>query len=268
MNSNCHNFPAANIHFLSWMVAVLMALLSLVGLFFQSVFYPTPELQRAFVSNDVVNLLIGLPALLISLSFVRRERLIGTLLLPGALLYVTYNYIAYFCATRMSVSSLFYFALVGLSVVGVAQSLMHMDRQNIQQQLRGAVPERFAGGVLTVFGALFFFRGMGEIYAAWSNSESLITPATAVVYADLLITPLWVVGGLSLWRRGAWGYSVGIGLLFQSSLLFVGLLIFFLLQSLLAGTPFPATDFAVIFGMGLLFFIPLGLFAKGIWRSA
>jgi hypothetical protein len=197
MNSNSHNFPATNIYFLTLLVAVLMVLLSLAGLLFQPAFYPTQELQRAFVSNDVVNLLIGLPTLLFSLSLARRGKLLGALLLPGALLYVTYNYIAYSFATWLSAPTLFYLALVGLSVFGVVQSLTNMDKQSIQRQLRGAVPERFAGGVLTVFGALFFFRGAGQIYTAFANSESLLTPAMSVVYADLLITPLWILGGLA-----------------------------------------------------------------------
>lgn len=266
MNSKPRNFPAANIYFLSFLIAALMTLLSLLGLFFQPIFYPTQELRRAFVSNDAVNLLIGLPALLISLSLVRREKRMGALLLPGALLYVTYNYIAYSFATWLSLPTLFYLALAGLSVFGVVQSLVRMDKQSIQQQLRGAVPKRFAGGVLIVFGLLFFFRGVGQIYTALSNSASLVTPEMSVVYADLLITPLWILGGLALWRRGAWGYIAGASLLFQASLLFVGLLVFFILQPVLLGGAFPAVDFGVIAFMGLFFFMPFGLFVKGILR--
>ena len=86
--------------------------------------------------------------------------------------------------------------------------------------------------------------------------------------ADLLVTPVWVVGGILLWQRRAAGYALGAGLLFQASLLFVGLLVFFLLQPVLLGEPFPAVDFMVIFGMGLLCFIPFGWFARGIQRSS
>lgn len=245
-------------------VAALMALLSLAGLFFQSTIYPTQELQRTFVSNDVVNLLIGLPVLLISYVLAKRERLIGILLLPGALLYVTYNYSAYSIATWASLQSFFHIALVGLSAWSGFQSFSNMDKQNIQQRLQGKVPERFAGGVLTVFGALFFLRGIGQVYSAYSTSASLVTPEMSVVYADLLITPLWILCGLALWRKQALGYAVGAGLLFQASMLFIGLLIFFILQPILTGAEFPAADFAVIFGMGLVFFIPFGMFVKGI----
>jgi hypothetical protein len=258
------NIYLAPVRALPLIVAALMSLLSLAGLNFQSVFYPTQELQRAFVSNDVVNLFIGLPILLISFSLARRGKMIGSLLLPGALLYVTYNYIAYSVAAWPGVPSVFYMALVGLSLFGVYQCVSKMDQQGIQQKLRGAVPERFAGGVLMAFGLLFFFRGIGQAYSAFSNSSSLVTPEMSVVYADLLITPLWILGGLMLWRRQALGYAAGAGLLFQASMLFVGLLVFFILQPFLTGAEFPTADFAVIFAMGLIFFIPLGMFARGV----
>jgi hypothetical protein len=245
--------------FLPLFVAALMSVLSLAGLFFQSAFYPTEDLRRAFVSNDVVNLLIGLPILLISYSLARREKMLGVLLLPGALLYVTYNYIAYSVATWMSVQTIFYIALVGLSAWGALQSASNMDRETIREKLQGTIPNRFAGGVLTAFGLLFFLRAVAEFFDGAAGMS-----AFGVLIADLLITPLWIFGGISLWRRQAFGYAAGAGLLFQASMLFVGLLIFFLLQPVLTGAPFPATDFAVIFGMGLVFFIPFGLFMKRV----
>jgi hypothetical protein len=85
--------------------------------------------------------------------------------------------------------------------------------------------------------------------------------------AYLLITPAWVIGGVLLWRHKALGYVTGAGLLFQASMLFVGLLIYFIFQPLLAKVPFPAQDFAVIFGMGLVCFIPFGLFLHGLLDS-
>jgi len=51
-------------YLLSLVVALLMAAASLAGLFFQSAIYPTQELNQSFVSNDVVNLFIGMPILL------------------------------------------------------------------------------------------------------------------------------------------------------------------------------------------------------------
>lgn len=61
---------------LSMIVAILMAGVSLAGLLFQPALYVTNELRQSFVSNDVVNLFIGLPILLGSMMLARRGRLI------------------------------------------------------------------------------------------------------------------------------------------------------------------------------------------------
>jgi hypothetical protein len=46
----------------------LVIAISVVGLLFQATIYPIDELRRAFVSNDVVNVFIGLPILLGSIA--------------------------------------------------------------------------------------------------------------------------------------------------------------------------------------------------------
>ena len=75
---------------------------------------------------------------------------------------------------------------------------------------------------------------------------------------------VWIAGGVWLWRRQALGYAAGAGLLFQASMLFIGLLVFFLLQPFLTATAFPMQDFGVIFVMGLVCFVPFALFIRGI----
>lgn len=249
---------------LSVVIVSLMAVASLVGLFFQSAIYPTEGLRRSFVSNDVVNLFIGLPILLGSLTLARRGKLIGLLFWPGALFYVTYNYIAYAAAMPFTWLFALYLALVALSVYTLIHLLSRMDSAAIQQRLSGAVPERLAGGVLSGLGGLFFLRGLVQIVQAILGQVTLSSPELAVLVADLLTTPAWVVGGILLWRKQAFGYVSGAGLLFQASMLFIGLLVFFILQPFLTATPFPATDFVVIFVMGLVCFVPFALFIRGL----
>jgi hypothetical protein len=248
----------------SLVIALLIAALSVAGLLYQTSIYPTDELRKSFVSNDVVNLFVGLPILLGSMWFTRRGRLIGLLLWPGALLYVTYNYIAYAAAMPFTLPFVLYLALVALSVYTMFGLLSRMDSTAIQQRLNGAVPERFAGGVLVGFGGLFFLRGIGRVVSVLTGQAALAGPEMAVLVADFLTMPAWIVGGALLWRRQAFGYLTGAGLLFQASMLFIGLLVFFVLQPFLTATPFPLKDFVMIFAMGLVCFIPFALFVRGV----
>ncbi|MBN2549060.1 MAG: hypothetical protein JXB15_07885 [Anaerolineales bacterium] len=239
--------------------AVLMAAASLAGLLFPQILYPTEQIRRSFISNDVVNLFIGLPILLGSLWLARRGSLIGLLLWPGALFFATYNYLAYAIALPLTIQFLVYIALVALSAYAIFRLLSSLDLGAVRQRLTGVVHERTAGGVLAIFGALFFLRGVAQL-----AQGSVSGPELAVTLADLLITPFWVAGGVALWRRRALGYACGLGLLFQGSMLFVGLLAFFILQPILSAVPFPLEDFIVIAGMGLVFFVPFGLFLRGV----
>jgi len=264
---NTFQFPARNpslTYPLSIIIVVLMTAMSLAGILFQFAVYPTDELRRSFVSNDVVNLFIGLPILLGSMALARKGKLIGLLFWPGALLYITYNYIAYTIAMPFTLQFATYLTLVVLSSFSVFRLVSGIDATVIQQRLTDAVQEKFTGGVLVGFGVLFFLMRISVIVQAFSGKGSQVTPQVAVAVADVLTMPLWVIGGILLWRKKGLGYISGAGLLFQASMLFVGLLVFFILQPFLTETPFPLNDFIVIFVMGLVCFIPFGLFVRGV----
>jgi hypothetical protein len=249
---------------LTLVVAVLLAGVSLVGLFLQNVLYPTEALRQTFVSNDVVNLFIGLPILLGSVWLARTGSLLGLLAWPGALFYVLYNAIAYAVAMPLTVQFVAYLALIGLGAFTLFRLITGQEARTVHRRLNGAVPVRLGGGVLIGLGALFFLRAIGQVA---SGQGTVAEPEFAVLAADLITTPFWVAGGILLWRRQPLGYAIGLGLLFQGSLLFVALLVFFILQPFLTGTPFALTDFVVIAVMGSICFTPLGLFVRGVLRA-
>ncbi|MFZ5819396.1 MAG: hypothetical protein ACOYYJ_05800 [Chloroflexota bacterium] len=244
---------------LSTVIAGLMAALSLAGLLFPLEIYPSEDLRQSFLANDVVNLVIGLPILLGMLWLFRRENLLGLLGLPGALFYVTYNAIAYAAAMPLTWPFFVHLGLAVLSAVAIFGLFSSLDGTAVQARLQGRVAERFGGGVLIGLGALFFLRAVGEFFDGAANWA-----AFGVLVADALTTPFWILGGLALWRKQPLGYLSGAGLLFQASMLFVGLLVFFILQPFVAGVPFPLADFLVILVMGLIVFVPFGLFVYGV----
>lgn len=252
------------LYFLSLIVALLMTIASLAGLLLPTAIYPTDELRRAFLSNDVVNLLIGLPVLLGSLWFARRGSLLGLLFWPGALFYITYNSIAYAVAMPWTLPSVVNLALVLLSAYIIYALISNMDEATVQAQIKGKVPERFVGCVLVGFGLLFFLMAAGKIISFATGQTNLPWAEVSVQIADLLVTPAWVAGGILLWQKRELGYISGVGLLFQASMLFVALLVFFILQPIVAGVPFPMDDFVVIAVMSLICFAPFGLFIRGV----
>jgi len=252
------------IYALSFIIAILMAAASVAGLMYRTIIYPTDELLRTFVSNDVVNLFTGLPILLGSMWLARRGKLIGLLCWPGALFFVLYNYIAYIFALPLNMAFLLHLTLVMLSVYTLIGLVASIDGKVVQESLTGAVHERAAGGVLVGLGLLFFLRVIGVIVNALISGTLIAETELAVNTSDFLITPAWVIGGVLLWRRKEFGYVIGLGLLFQASMLFIALIIFMLLQPFLTTAPFVLADVVVIFTMGLICFIPFFLFVRGV----
>lgn len=248
----------------SFLIAILMAVVSVTGLLYRTLIYPADELLRAFVPNDVVNLFVGLPILLGSMWLAWRGKLIGLLCWTGALFFVLYNYIAYVFAMPLNWAFLLHLALAMLSLYTLIGLVASIDGKAVQQRLSGAVPERFTGGVLAGLGLLFFCRVIAVVIN--SVTSGIIPPKTelAVNVSDFFITPAWIIGGILLWRRKEFGYVSGLGLLFQASMLFIALIIFLLLQPLLTTAPFAVADVVVIFTMGLICFIPFVLFVRGV----
>jgi hypothetical protein len=252
---------------LSILIAILMAAASILGLVDRAVVYPAEDLLQSFLPTDIVNLLIGLPILLGSMGLARRGRLIGLLLWPGALFYVLYNYIVYVFAMPLSLAFLLHLTLLMLSAYTLIGLIASIDGEAVQQRLTGSVPERVAGGVLAGLGLLFALRVVGVLVSALASQTPVTETERALLISDFVIAPSLVIGGLLLWRRKAFGYVAGLGLLFQASMLFVGLIVVLLVQPFLTAAPFVLTDVVVVLVLGLICFVPFALFVRGVVSS-
>jgi len=244
----------------SLIAALLMAAVSLAGLIFPSSIYLTQELLETYLANDTINLILGLPVLLGSMWLSWRGKLIGLLCWPGALLYILYNYLAYLFGIPIGWTTVAYLALVLLSAYSLFKLLRSIDHKSVQRQLSGTVPVKTGGWFLVIFGALFIFRAIGMIV------QENILPAYEIgtLIADVVISVLWIACGILLLRHKAFGYVSGLGLLFVASTLFIGLILFLILQPVLTNTPFAWTDVIIVSIMGLVCFIPTWLFMRGV----
>ena len=248
----------------SLVIALIMSVASVSGLLYPTRLYPTDELLQSFVANDVVNLFIGLPILLGSMWLARRGKLIGLLFWPGALFYVLYNYMVYAFALPLNVGLLLSLVLLTLSTYTTIGLVASIDGKEVQRRLSGVVPERLAGGVLTGLGIAFSLLAIGTMVSHLVSKTPIAGPELALQVSDFIITPAWVIGGILLWRREPLGYVTGAGLLFQASMLFIGLIAFLLLQPLLTDAPFALADIVVTFILGLICFVPFALFVRGL----
>jgi len=245
------------IYILSCAVAILMTVASVSSLLHPERVYQTADLVRALATNDALDLLVGLPMLLGSMLAARRGSFTGLLLWPGALLYVLYNYLPpLLCVPRGAVFGM-ELALVAVTAYATVALLVAIDGAEVRKRLVGAVPNRTAGGVLAALGTLTLAR----VIELAIRGASISSAEIALSVTDLLMSPLWIIGGVLLWRRASLGFAAGLGLLFQGSMLFVALI------ALLLAQRSSLKDLLVVAAMGLIVFVPFGLFARGVARS-
>ncbi|MFN2148013.1 MAG: hypothetical protein ACK2T2_06440, partial [Anaerolineales bacterium] len=144
--------------FLVLVLAVLMTFASSLGLLLPDTVYPDEVLRQAFYPNDVINLAIGLPAMLTALWLAWRRKPAGLLFLPGALLFVLYTYLAYTFNLPPGWYYLLLMAIVMLSAYTLIGFTASLNAEAIAGRLAGRVPARLTGVLLVLFGAFVFLR--------------------------------------------------------------------------------------------------------------
>ena len=243
---------------------ILMIVLSSICLIFPENIYPDQDMLQSFLVNDLINIIIGLPIFLVSLWLIKRERFLGWLLLPGALVYVAYNYLAYLFGRPFDIYALFYLVLVMLSSCTLVYYLRSVDHHAVKEQLKATVPIKIPAWVLIIFGAGFFLLACYQIINGLMRGIIPPLGEYAVSLADIVVSTLWTTGGIALLRKRPIGYTLGLGLLFVTCSLFIGLILFFFLAPVLTDRPFEVMEVIQILIMGLIGFVPTALFWRGV----
>lgn len=253
---------------LSSIAGLLMTGASLAGILLRERVYPTTQLLTGLLTNDVVNLMIGLPVLVLGMQAARRGSLTGLLCWPGAMLFIFYNSLIYSLAMP---ASWFYPVFPLQAVLSLAAFILlvkSIPGDIVKEKLEGRVAERWCAGLMIALGMLYFVRAAVLLITALSQHALQLTPETATQITDLVVMILWIVSGVQLWRHRGFGYQTGLAVLFQGVTLFAGLILFFLLQPWLADTPVPVTDLLVVLVMSLAAVIPFVLFLRGAVKTS
>jgi hypothetical protein len=245
----------------------LMTLLSGLGMIFSLTFYPLTGIREQYLANDPVNILIGLPLFLSSLILIRKGKLLGTLLLPGALVYVIYNYIGYALGRPWDWLAIVYLVVAAMSLITLVLYLRELDHRAVMESLEGHVGRKFSGWVLVVFGLAFIGLAISTIMTGIQAGTIPPLGEAAVSVADIVVSLGWVSGGILLLRKRSLGYSIGLGLLVAASSLFIGLILFFFFAPLVSNRPFEWSEVVAVLGMGLICFVPTGIYWRGVILS-
>ena len=246
------------------MLAILMTIISLIGLIWPQTLYPGEGQADAYRVNDLINILIGLPGIILALVLIKRGKLLGVLFLPGAVLYIFYTYIAYLFGITFSVWSIAWGILVLFSGIIFFRLILNLNAVVLKKRLNGKVPTIFSGIVLAIFGAAF--AGLAFDILS-TNQLALPHPDLGLALADIVVSLIWLIGGILLLLKKPVGFAWGLGLLYAAVLLFVAVILVVIAQPFLTELAFVLDDLVVLAGMALVCFIPFGLFVRGVLKK-
>jgi hypothetical protein len=210
----------------SVVTAALLALTAGVGLLLgqQGFYRPDPHTLPAFLAQDAITLLFGLPLLLVSLWTARNGSLRGFLLWMAALFYFAYSYAYYLLSPEFNALYLAYIAIVSMSGYGLLYLLLSTDTLAVKDRFSQGTRGRIAAGFLIVMSLLMGMKWVTAIVGSLAGGPSP-TPVDLGVYPmDLVIAfPAMFWGGIWLWRKEALGFVVGAVLLVKAAAVGLGL---------------------------------------------
>src|SRR5437879_6463160 len=129
---------------LSGVAAMLLLVTSVAGLLFgqRGLYVPDPETMPAFLGQDALSLIIGLPLLLGSMSLARRGSLGGLLAWMGALFYIAYSYAYYPLSPEFNALYLAYIAIVSSTLYSLVYLLVSVNAPGVQTRFSSRTPVR------------------------------------------------------------------------------------------------------------------------------
>ncbi len=207
---------------LSILIAVLMAVQALAGMFAPGLYRDDTFALDAWRLNDPVTLLLALPTLVAALIAARRESLRGTLVWLGALQFALYNYAFYLFGAALNVFFPLYVALFALSGFALIFGLVGLDISRVVTTFPPRRTDRLAAGYLAfwalVLGVAWIGQWAGFVFAdqvpgIGEEAFRLIAALDlAFVVAPVGLASVWV------WRRRPWGRVIAVIILVKGVL--------------------------------------------------
>jgi hypothetical protein len=244
---------------LSLAATVLMVVTSAAGICLPSTYaLETRSWATQGCGQDLANLSVVAPAMLIALHFELRGSVRATLIALGLRIYIVYSYVLYSFFIHFGPWFPAYLAILGLSAFALFGAVLHMDRDEIARVLgknRSAAP---AGVLLMALALLFAARWLSEIVPAIRSGlppkdvaeiGAFVNPVHVLDLAFIL--PGMIVTAVALWRRRPLGLLFAAPLLTFSTVMGVAILAMFY-TALAWGGSIPVAPVVVIGSVVLL----------------
>ncbi len=202
---------------ISYPLAVLLTSASLGGLFLPTTYTGETRIHAAqYVGNDVGNLVLIVPVLLIVAISALRGSLAARLVWMGTLVYLVYDFLGYAFGAHFNSMFLAYCSVLGLSFYALAGSFLALPIPEIAHRYGPRAPTRTIAGVLLLVGVSLIIHWLVEIIPALLagrvpqgvHDSGLLTEPVAVL--DLAFgAPACLIAATLMLRRKPLGFVLG-----------------------------------------------------------
>jgi hypothetical protein len=195
-------------------LAILTALVSYAGIFTSSTYSrETTGYAAQGIGQDIVNLFLVVPILLITGFLAWRKSKSGLLIWSGAVFYLAYSYTIYCFGLHFNSLFIVYCAILGLSFYAMVYFVFSSIRENVSEWFSKTLSTTPTGIFLIIIAVLFYFIWLSDIIPAILNH----TTPKCITESGLLVNPVHVLDiaiclpallmtGIALIRRKNTGY--------------------------------------------------------------
>lgn len=203
-----------NILILSLPLAILTSVVSYAGIFIESTYAKeTVTYAAQGIGQDIVNLFVVVPILLITAFFAWKKSKLCLLIWSGALFYLAYSYTIYCFGLHFNHLFIAYCMILGLSFYSLIYFVFSSIRENVSEWFEKKVPCNSTGIFLIIIAVLFYFIWLSEIIPAILNNttpksitESGLTVNPVHVLDIAICLPALIITGISLIKRKNIGF--------------------------------------------------------------
>ncbi len=175
---------------LTLIMLVFLAVASIFGAFVDITYArETPSMAAQGMGQDIVDLFLVVPAVIISLILMRRNKRIATLIFGGLVFYVLYSFIIYSMGVHFNLMFLVYCFTLGTASYVFIFYFYTLSRINVKDWFNERTPNQGLAIFFIVVAAMFYMLWLRDVLPAILNNT---IPETVSDY-DLLVNPVHVI---------------------------------------------------------------------------
>lgn len=213
---------------------------------------------------DAVTLFFGIPILIISLIWFRKDSIRGSILLSGTLSYFFYQYLSYSLGWAFNQYFIVYVVIYSASLIALLLTATAIDVKKLSTLISNKFPRKMISLFLIFVGSFFMIMWLGKIIPPIIN-DSLpdLNGQTTLVTQSLdlgLIVPLCFASAILLIKKNVYGYLFSSIVIMKSVTMSLALVAMIIIPSIIEGSKLNIIVLSIISVMtiiGLLFAVLL-----------